>query len=276
MTILVNDLAGQRGAYWATSDNVIHFGKYSSIDAACDGVADFSFGPGFFYKSPVIQDQTFTPYTGSNCTVPVANRTTVYVTDRLAGYTITVPDEEQALNRWFVQIPLIRIDPCVLHNGEVIKVKVEFLNQNIGRGICSDCPPVCEGTITVAIVCCESSGSCVFPYFASISAPDDSQPFWNGIAIQNTSGADGTALITAHEKDGGVGTFTTDVIPAGGMFVRTLDQIEFTGTLVGGNVPLWIEVSTGFTSMDGFAMMANTATGESMGYLCRKPCVEPR
>lgn len=281
MTILVdkNDglgpKAGQNGAYWATTDPYVYFGKYPSVALACDGVADFSFGPGHYYKTTNVTSTGYiTPYTGTACDVPTNQEATVYVTDRTAGYVITVEDETLALNRWFVRIPLMRIDPGILHNGECIFVRVEFLNQDIGRGICSDCPPICEATIKVACVCCseiDNTSSCFFPYFTSTTAPDDAQPYWNGIAIQNTSSIAGTATLTASEQDGvGKGTFTTPEIPAGGMYVVTLDSIAFEGTLSGG--PVFISVTTQFPTMDGFAMMANTATGESMGYLCRKNC----
>lgn len=283
MTILVdkNDglgpRAGQNGAYWATTDPYVYFNKYASIDLACaDTAFDFSFGTGHYYKTTNLTSTGYiTPYTGTLCDVPTTQEATIYVTDRTAGYTITLQDEIDALARWAIDIPLIRIDPGILHNGECIYVRVEFLNQNIGRGICSDCPPICEGTIKVACVCCsdeEKTSSCFFPYFTSVVAPDDINPYWNGIAIQNTSSVAGKATITASEKDGvGKGTFTTpDPIPAGGMFVATLDTLTFDGNLGSGQV--FLTVTTEFPTMDGFAMMANSLTGESMGYLCRKGC----
>jgi hypothetical protein len=282
MTILVdkNDglgpRAGENGAYWATTDPYVQFGRYATIDLACDGVTDSSFGMGHYYKTTDLTNAGWvTPYTGTNCDVPTSQEATIYVTDRTAGYTITLQDEIDALARWFIDIPLMRIDPAILHNGECIYVHVEFLNQNIGRGICSDCPPICDGTIKVACVCCsdeDKTSSCFFPYFTSVVAPDDVNPYWNGIAIQNTSNVAGKATFTVSEKDGvGKGTFTTpDPIPAGGMFVATLDSLTFEGTLGTGQV--FITVSTEFPTMDGFAMMANQLTGESMGYLCRKSC----
>ena len=204
------------------------------------------------------------------------------VTDRTAGYTITLDDEIQALNRWAIDIPWIRIDPSVLNKGECIWVWVEFLNQNIGRGICSDCPPICDGMIKVACVCCSDkdpiTGTCFFPYFTGTNAATEENPYWNGIAIQNTSSIAGTATLTAYEKNGtGTATFTTPEIPARGMYVDTLDRIEWDAgsTLSGG--PVYINVVTTFPGVDGFAMMANSypefnGIGESMGYLCRKSC----
>lgn len=154
LTILVNDLPGQRGAYWASSDNILHFGAYGTNDQACAGTAFYSFGSGHFYKTTDLTPTGYiTPYTGPACDVPTNGEATVYVTDGSQGYGITSQDEGNGLARWYVAIPPIRIDPSILHNGETIKVKVEFLLQS-GGGICTDCPSVCEGTVTVAEVCC--------------------------------------------------------------------------------------------------------------------------
>jgi hypothetical protein len=168
MTILVNDQPGEKGAYWSLpADGEVHFGKYPSNALACAGVALDTFGPGHFYKDTdltapvsIVGDTT--------CQVPSANRATVYVTDRTAGYTITGEDETLALNRWFVQIPPIRIDPAILHNCESIKVRVEFLNQN--SGICSDCPPVCAGDIIVGQVCSTPCTTCTYTLIPSSSS----------------------------------------------------------------------------------------------------------
>jgi hypothetical protein len=53
------------------------------------------------------------------------------------------------------------------------------------------------------------------------------------------------------------------------MYVAALENIGFIGTGLG-DMPVYISVSSDFASLDGFAMIANPASGESMGYLCRK------
>jgi len=162
MTILVNDQPGEKGAYWSLpADGTVRFGMYTLNELACAGDALESFGPGHFYKA---SDLTV-PISiagDTTCQVPPANRATVYVTDPTAGYTITREDENLALNRWFVQMPPIRIDRAVLHNCESIKVRVEFLNQTPGHGICTDCPSACEGTIHVAYVCSSPCTTCTY------------------------------------------------------------------------------------------------------------------
>jgi hypothetical protein len=151
MTILVNDLSGQRGAYWASSDYIARFGAYLTTLEACSGTAFNSFGTGHFYKTTDLTPAGYIiPYTGSACDVPTNQEATVYVTDSSQGYEIT---DEAMGARWYIKMPPIRIDPSHLHNGETIKVKVEFLLQS-GGGICPDCPSVCADTVTVATVCC--------------------------------------------------------------------------------------------------------------------------
>ena len=91
----------------------------------------------------------------------------------------------------------------------------------------------------------------------------------HGIAIINTSLLPGTATLTAHEKDGSTGTFSV-AVPAQGMYVNLLESITWVGTGLGGT-QCYITVSSDFAGMDGFGMIANENTGESMGYLPRKP-----
>lgn len=280
MTILVNDKSQAQvstplGAYWAdpTATNV-HFGKYVTIDEACDDLAYLdSFGEGHYYKSSNNLTATgyATPIGGLTCAVADANRATVYVTDRQFGYTITLADETAGVARWAVDIPLIRVDTTILHSGETIKVKVEFLLQT-GGGICTDCPPICEDTITVAKVCCGENSACFFPYFTSTTGVTPEQPYWNGIAIVNKGGSAGTATLNVFQQDGARGTFTTDVIEPGSMFVAALENIDFAST-VGtlGGLPVFIDVTSTFGAIDGFAMMSNSDNGDSMGYLCRQP-----
>ncbi len=279
MTILVNDKSQAEtttalGAYWADpAATNIFFGKYVTIDQACADTAFLdSFGPGRYYHSTndLTPTGTSTPRIDTACAVSLANQATVYVTNRDAGYEITVADENAGVARWAVNIPLIRVDPAVLHNGEVIKVKVEFLLQS-GGGICADCPPICEGIITVAKVCCGDVSLCFFPYFTSTGPVTDAQPFWNGIAIINKGGTAGTATLSVFQQDGARGTFTTPEIAAGSMFVAALENIEFTST-VGtlGGLPVSIDVTSTFGAIDGFAMMSNSDNGDSMGYLCRQ------
>jgi hypothetical protein len=271
MTILVNGLAGERGAYWSNGASAaVRFGKYATLKDACAdttvGMVN-TFGAGKFYKSDLTTEVT-TLTADTTCVVPAANQATVIVTNPTAGYVITAADVLNKLSRWWIDIAPIRIDKNVLHNGETISVKIETLNMNTG-GICADCVSTCECIIDVAVVCCSTAtSSCLFPYFTSTTAATAEQPYWNGIAIVNTSATAGTATLTVKQKDGKSGSFTTPAIPAYSMYVAALENVAFVGTGLGG-LPVYIKVVGTFTGLDGFAMIANTATGESMGYLCR-------
>jgi len=246
MTILVDGRAGQNGAYWSQPASAnIEFRKLATQEAACAATSYGSFfGPGKFFKTDsngISTTEVTTLASGSTCTVPTANQATQIITDPVNGYTITLQDETDNVSRWLINIPEMRIDTSVLHNCEVISVKIEMLDQNTG-GICAECSAVCECIIQVAKVCCAdpSSSTCLFPYFTSTTAPNDAQPWWNGIAIINTGSSDGTATLLVTQTDGVKGSITVPV-KAGAIYVEMLKDIDFTaagGTL--GDLPVWI------------------------------------
>jgi len=275
MTILVDGNVGQNGAYWAdpTSANIA-FAAFATLADACAGtVLNRTFGPGSFFTTNAngTAGSTAVPLPGTACAVPAANQATMIVTNPTAGYVITAADVLNKVSRWWIRIPAIRVDQTVLNAGQKISVKIETLDQGSG-GICADCVATCACTVEVAVVCptTTSGNKCTFPYFTSTNSPSGGNPFWNGIALINTSSTAGTVTLALYEQDGSTGTFTTPSIPAHSMFVSTLDNMSFTGTGLGGS-RLYIQATSTFSGLDGFGMIANTATGESMGYLCRKP-----
>ncbi len=241
LTILVNGQAGENGAYWSDPASAnVQFGLFPTIASACSAEAyTTEFGPGKFFKSDQTTEVT-TLIADPDCDVPSDNQATVIVTDPDQGYTITGPDETNKLSRWWINIPEIRIDPSVLHNGEKISVKIETLDQSTG-GICALCVATCECIIDVAFVCPagSSTSSCLFPYFTSTTAATAESPYWNGIAIVNTSSTAGTATLTVHQKDGTIATFTTPEIAGGSMFVSALEGINFDGNHRGNRRAGW-------------------------------------
>lgn len=263
MTILVDGLEGELGAYW--SDDTVVAPIAIGLDvtgttklAACAlGAYGQSFGPGAYYLS----DETTpaTPLTTGACTVPAGNQTTVYSTYNipLSGYTVAGGAFEQSW--WWMDIPPIRIDPAVLNSAELVSVKIEFIEQ---FGICATCA-LCECVIPVAQVCCGAPAAAprTFPYFTSLTAGS----WWNGIALVNTAATANSVTLTAFVQDGTTDTFTVSV-PANSMFVDLLENITWAGTGTGG-LPLYIVATPTIAGLDGFAMIANGA--ESMGYLPR-------
>jgi len=279
LTILINGVPGQNGAYWADpASATVPFSMYKTLADACVPTTNIrTFGPGRFFKTlanGTAGDQvtTLVGINNPTCAVPAANQATMIATNPEAGYLITDDDELNKLSRWYIPIPRIHVDGTVLQNCETIQVKIEALDQNTG-GICADCVAVCSCIIDVGTACCKvvtSGNKCLFPYFTSTAAATAANPFWNGIALVNTSSTAGTVTLKVYEQDGSTGTFTTPSIPAYSMFVATLENISFTGTGLGGS-RLYIQATSTFGGLDGFGMIANVHTGESMGYLCRKP-----
>jgi len=279
LTMLVNGVSGDNlGAYWADTAAAtnIEFGSYAESSETCTdtaylslgtgGLTDRHFGPGKYYLADGVTEVAAT-YLGTACVVPAANRAVVVNTNVDSGYMITSDDVLNKLSRWWIILPEMRVDVNVVKPNDVISVRIETLDQASG-GICATCRATCVCVIDVAIMCptAPTSSGCIFPYFTSTTAGGD---YWNGIAIVNTGSTAGNATLTVYQQDGATGTFTTPSIAGHGMYVAALENIGFTGTGLGA-MPIYISVSSTFSSLDGFAMIANSSTGESMGYLCRQ------
>lgn len=268
MTILVDGVAGQLGAYWSDDSTLlpvpvgapIGLDVTSATKAAACGLPAYgqTFGTGTYYATSD-SGPTSNPLQTLACTVPAANQTTVYSTYNMvaSGYIVAGGGFEQSW--WWMDIPPIRIDPAVLNSGELVSVRIELIEQ---FGICPTCA-LCECVIPVAQVCCGAAAVAprLFPYFTSLTA----SAWWNGIALVNTGSTANSVTLTAYVQDGTTDTVTVSV-PANGMFVDLVSNITWAGTGTGG-LPLYIIAAPSTPGLDGFAMIANGA--ESMGYLPR-------
>jgi hypothetical protein len=260
MTVLVNGQAGDRGAYWSgtTAPAAITFQDATTWALACAIVPPLarSFGAPSYYLSDGVTAAV--PLAGVGCTYAAANKATILTTPA-PGFVILAGMGSY----WQIDVPPIRIDPAVLHNGEVISVRVEMYDPTAPTPICPVCVScLCQCEIPVATVCCTipaPSTTLTFNYFTSLTAGD----YWNGIAIANSGAAAGSCVLSATEQDGSKGTATV-AVPAGGMFVDLLENITFTGTGLGG-VPCFISAKCNWAGAIGFGMMAN-GSGASMGY----------
>jgi len=263
MTILVNGMSGERGAYWSGTGvpGAIAFEPYATYTAACAvGALAHSFGVPNFWDSTgagAIAPAALTVDT--TCTVPVGSRATILTTP--VGYVIVLADSGKP--HWRIDVPPIRIDPAVIASGSKIAVKVELYDVTAIPGVCPACVGcLCDCTIDVAVVCC-SVGAPVttlnFPYFADLT---DALGWWNGIAINNPSAAAGSCTLTAHEKNGNVATATVSV-PAGGQFVSLLQDMTWAGAT--GGISANVTAVCNYLGATGFAMMSNYG-GDSMGY----------
>ncbi|MDD5724328.1 MAG: hypothetical protein PHY29_11420 [Syntrophales bacterium] len=276
MTILVDGVAGERGAYWSagTTANVA-FGAYASAAAACAGSSGTpnSFGAGklFRYNNGVgVEVSPAALIADPTCTVPLASQATVILTNIDAGYQITPADELNKLSHWWIDVQPIRTDPAVIQAGQKISLKVELLNQESG-GICSDCTAVCECTIDLAVVCCDSISIPVptqfgmyFPYVTDGGA-------WNtGIVVTNIGSllpwaeatvapADMEATLILTDKTGAKFTYVKDDFTTTnwGFDLGALLP-EFDGTPAAG--PMWLEVQTNYL-VDGYCYIENGVFG---------------
>jgi hypothetical protein len=267
MTILVNGVPGDNGAYWSgTAAGVvlpatINFDSAATAAAACASAAQPT---GFGAPSFFLQDGTTpaVPLATTACTVPAANRATILTTPASA-YTIGGTEGPY----WWIDIPPIRIDPSILKNSELISVKVEIYDPTLPLPICPGCVvTICDCTIVVAQVCCTATTATTltFPYFTQLSYTGD---WWNGLVINNPTAAAGSCALTARMKNAGTRTATV-AVPANGAVVDLLSNAAtFTWAGTGSlDMALTLTAVCNYGGATGFAFMSN-AKGDSMGYV---------
>lgn len=266
MTILVDKhngagpVAGENGAYWSgiAPPAAITFADAATYTAACALRPPLArtFGAASYFRAD--GTTAAAPLATTACAVPAGSRA-VILTTPASAFTIVAGMGSY----WQIDVPPIRIDPSVLHNGETIYVRAELYDPTAPAPICPVCVAcLCQCDIPVATVCCTTpapSTTLTYNYFTSLTAGD----YWNGIAIANNTATAGSCTLTAREQDSSVGTATVSV-PANGLFVDLLENIVWSGTGLGG-VPCYITAVCDWGGAFGFAMMAN-GSGASMGY----------
>jgi hypothetical protein len=275
MTILVNGLSGDRGAYWSGDygpgytprPTTFQFNDYLTSTLACAGTSvGNSLGTPIFY----LADGTTAgaTQTGSACTLDAGNK--VVIMKGSVPYTLLAGDRPY----WVVDIFPIRIDPAIVPAGAKISVKIEVYDFDAATPICPTCVGcLCDCVIDVAITCCAKTAptsTLLFPYFADLKS---TLGWWNGIVINNPTAAAGSCTLTAVEN-GGITSTATVVIPANGMYVNLLELMTFTGAGPGG-VSARITAVCNYAGASGFAMMADKATSDSMGYTVGVPVPVP-
>lgn len=286
MEILVDsgdgEESGDNGVYWAEDVGTegIALGTYNNQSDACDEdeigqYGEYFNGP-FKYLLADGDESEEGIYDGSTCDIDDDARIVKIVPDRAAaddlgittGYTITDDDDYDDRATWAIDIPEMRVDNNKVNGGEKVWVKI-CLSRYTG-GICEELPCCC--LIYIGELCCDyqtDSGfnSLVYPYF-----PPANTTVWDllGMTITNLDSAKANAVITMYETDGDVGTLTVEV-GANGIYLNTLgalademEQTAGTGTL--GDAKSYLVVVPEFNAT-GFAMIADTIDGASMGYL---------
>lgn len=262
LEILVNGQPGDNGVYFTNQDLLSE--SVTSKTLACDGVfaeTTHAFATNSYYLS-----------TGAAAVPVIPNAAECDVADaaRAVRLVTATTDLGIGLNDTYIalDLPAFNYDLDEITANDVVTVRVSINKVPCGT-IFSDVWEI--GTFNCQVP--GISTSMYFPYFTNMA---DGDIFWDGFVVTNISGNDGTFTITVYEKDGDVGVLPAAIaVPARGQYVNllslmlpTMTKQSGSGTL--GDSSCWIYVSGDF-SMDGFAMIANAATGESMGYLPRLP-----
>jgi len=201
-----------------------------------------------------------TPGDGVNpgCEIPVAERAVKLVTSSV----LLDASGAKALR---INVPALVYNLDEVAIGDEVEVKVTLTK--------APCGDIIEDTFSLGVFGCDAgpggpSSSMSFPYFTEITGDG----YWDGLTIVNKSGTDGTAKLTIYEADGDVFIASIDVAAHSMETMTTAALLPIATQIVGsgtmGDARFYMEVTADF-DIDGFAMMANSATGESMGYLPR-------
>ena len=267
MTLLVDGVAGDHGAYWsagAAALGPIQVDLAANWAAACaltaHGTATYfgNFGaPPLFYDATNALIAPGALIADPTCTVPAASRAVMLECAVSPGYIVPAVVPPGSGDYWWIDIPPVRIDPALIASGSVVSVKIELLD-NSGASLCGGCT-LCECIIPIAQVCCAAAApatNLTFPYFAANSS------YWRGLSVCNLGATAGTATLTLHDPDGDTATATLSV-PAGGLATASVDSLSWVGA-ADVNGRSYIQAVCDFAAL-GFAMMGNGS--EAMGYI---------
>jgi hypothetical protein len=262
--IYVNGKYDDNGVYF--SNTGIATGAYVSAADACAGAILISMGgkyklangSGASPATPMVN--TCSVSSGARATYMISDETSIFTGPSFKYLYIDFPSFNYDLNK---------VKEVMARDGQV-KVEVHYTILKAPCGTLYS-GTHCIGSFTAQ--CTKPTFTLLYPYFTQMDATAD--VFWDGIAITNISDASGTATLTVYEDDGDVATVTTGSIGGHSMYVDLLSNLyggmtltKTTGGGVLGDSRCYIVVCTDFNA-DGFAMIANTASGESLGYLPR-------
>jgi hypothetical protein len=277
--ILVNGETGDNGVYWAEevgSDySTIDLELFADQDDACDDVRGKNRAFEGYYEYLLANGDNGWPNTSEDdCTMDDSERVVKIQPDKEAnglygshGYVIEPEDELIGNASWVIDIPYLRADTSRVNAGDQVWVRICL--QLDCSGICSEAIQCCCD-VYIGELCCSfdsaDEAGLIYPYF-----PKASTTVWNllGMTVTNLGAIDGTATLTIYEADGDMGTLEIEVM-GNSIYLNTLGAIVAdpdmvaTGTL--GDAISYITVQANFPAT-GFAMIADTVDGASMGYL---------
>ena len=257
MEILVNGLSGDNGVYW--SNEAPQSEGYDNKDDACDALSTDGTALGAATYE-LANESAATPEAPhiDDCDVAANGRAVVM---NIADCDLNLVANDDYL--WF-DLPAFNYDLDDIQEGDVVTVEITINKV--------PCGVYFTGVWEIGTFGCQAAGftsTILFPYFTNM----EGDTYWDGISIVNLGSTDGTATLTVYEADGDVATMTV-AVSANSMYVNLLSAMvsgmtlttSVDGTL--GNARNYISVTADF-NVDGFAMMARSDTGESMGYLPR-------
>lgn len=266
LEILVNGQTGDRGAYFVGGEN-IGLSAAKTLANGCATTFDTTIAPATTF---FLSDGTTTAAVDAapdDCVV-ATNAQAVIATASAAALG---DGTDKAI---WVDIPTIQTEGLVA--GDVVSVRI-----TLTKGSCTNLFSDTFEVVTMVDTCPSfSSSSLRYPYFTAGNA--DADPFWDGIAVTNMNNQAGTVVITMVEQDGDVFVTAPIALTANGMFVKTLSQMitdgmftldaaasSATGSGIAGDSRSHIIATSNTLNIDGFGMISDPATGQSMGYLPR-------
>lgn len=267
LDILVNGQSGERGVYWAASN--VQTAGFETENDACGGftAANPAVTPGAVaYRGD--GTTVVSAFTNAACTVPSERRAVRLVTTaHNLGLNDAVPEQDDYL---YIDMPIMNYDASQIQSGDVVSVRVSLSMLPCGSlGLAND-------TIEVGTFGCDAlNSSLLYPYFPAATGTY----FWSAFTIANNADVSGGVTLYWYESDGdaftGVKATNIDAhaVWNSGFISNLITDADWTwtqtsGTGDQGDDMCYIIACTPFAS-DGFAFIAGSPTGESMGYLPR-------
>lgn len=261
MEILVNGVAGDQGVYFAGNPSST---AGTDKTALCGETSSSGFTDTTHYNASGAEVSTGSQ---TNCGVDAANRSVKLVSSGNLGMT----GSQNLVKLTLPEMIYDAVGSQAVTDGDSVTVRVTLDRAPCGNILTTD---HCVGNLVASCPTTPAtySKTITYPYFTE----GNTDGFWDGIALTNTTTSAGTVTLTMYEADGDIATATVPVA-ARSLYVNTIETMiangDFTlatvveGTL--GNARSYIVATSNTLSLDGFAMMGNNGTGVSMGYLPR-------
>lgn len=261
MTILVNGESGDHGVYFSDAAAAVDAMVYAD---ACD----------LTQGGTTLNSTANTLYLASGEETAILSDKCDSLEDENKAVKLVIEDAVIAPAQagdegLYVPVPQLIFNGVTA--GDVVTVEVK-----VNKAPCTDVITETWGIGSFVDSCSVVAGeeTITYPYFV---VPGEGG-WWNGLAVTNYSMEAGMLKLMIYEEDGDQGTAEVE-IGANSMFVDTLYSMITTkelftqtageGTL--GDSRSYVTVKASGLDIDGFGMISNSPTGQSMGYLTKDP-----